>query len=145
MRDQLAVDRKRDALDAYAMVFESPLVPRIDGVFEYAAESFTPQRPVLEAVRELVARIFKEFTYDARATEVSTPLAEVLELKRGVCQDFAHLAIACLRSHGLPEAAAQRLVIEGFLQALVERLEEGPVREAVGAAVERRLAAVLDN
>jgi Fe-S cluster assembly protein SufD len=50
-----------------------------------------------------------------------------------------------LRSHGLPEAAAQRLVIEGFLQALVERLEEGPVREAVGAAVERRLAAVLDN
>jgi Fe-S cluster assembly protein SufD len=48
-----------------------------------------------------------------------------------------------LRSHGLPEAAAQRLVIEGFLQALVERFEEGPVREAVGAALERRLAAVL--
>jgi Fe-S cluster assembly protein SufD len=48
-----------------------------------------------------------------------------------------------LRSHGLPEAAAQRLVIEGFLQALVERLEAGPVREAVGAALERRLAAVL--
>jgi Fe-S cluster assembly protein SufD len=48
-----------------------------------------------------------------------------------------------LRSHGLPEAAAQRLVIEGFLQALVERLEEGPVREAVGAAIERRLEAVL--
>jgi Fe-S cluster assembly protein SufD len=48
-----------------------------------------------------------------------------------------------LRSHGLSEADAQRLVIEGFLQALVERLEEGPVREAVGAALERRLAAVL--
>jgi transglutaminase-like putative cysteine protease len=102
VRDQLAVDRKRDALDAYAMVFESPLVPRIDGVFEYAAESFQPQRPVLEAVRELVARIYEEFTYDARATEVSTPLVEVLALKRGVCQDFAHFAIACLRSHGLP-------------------------------------------
>src|SRR3954464_4443564 len=50
-----------------------------------------------------------------------------------------------LRSHGLPEAAAQRLVIEGFLQALVERLEAGPVREAVGAALERRLAAVLSS
>ena len=50
-----------------------------------------------------------------------------------------------LRSHGLPEADAQRLVIEGFLQALVERLEEGPVREAVGAALERRLAAVLGS
>jgi len=50
-----------------------------------------------------------------------------------------------LRSHGLPEAAAQRLVIEGFLQALVERLEAGPVREAVGAALERRLAAVLGS
>jgi Fe-S cluster assembly protein SufD len=48
-----------------------------------------------------------------------------------------------LRSHGLPEPAAQRLVIEGFLQALVERFEEGPVREAVGAALERRLATVL--
>ena len=48
-----------------------------------------------------------------------------------------------LRSHGLPDASAKRLVIEGFLQALVERLEAGPVREAVGAALERRLAAVL--
>jgi Fe-S cluster assembly protein SufD len=50
-----------------------------------------------------------------------------------------------LRSHGLTESDAQRLVIEGFLQALVERLEEGPVREAVGAALERRLAAVLGS
>jgi Fe-S cluster assembly protein SufD len=50
-----------------------------------------------------------------------------------------------LRSHGLPDASAKRLVIEGFLQALVERLEAGPVREAVGAALERRLAAVLDS
>ena len=50
-----------------------------------------------------------------------------------------------LRSHGLTEADAQRLVIEGFLQALVERFEEGPVREAVGAALERRLVAVLGD
>ena len=48
-----------------------------------------------------------------------------------------------LRSHGLPEPQAQRLVIEGFLEALVERFEEGPVRDAVGGALERRLALVL--
>jgi transglutaminase-like putative cysteine protease len=102
VRDQLSLDRKRDSLDAYAMVFDSPLVPPIEGVYEYAAETFKPQRPVLEAVRELVARIHEEFSYDPRATEVSTPLSEVLALKRGVCQDFAHFAIACLRSHGLP-------------------------------------------
>jgi Fe-S cluster assembly protein SufD len=50
-----------------------------------------------------------------------------------------------LRSHGLRDGEAKRLVIEGFLQALVERLEAGPVREAVGAALERRLAAVLGS
>jgi transglutaminase-like putative cysteine protease len=102
VRDLLAFDRHRDSLDAYAMVFPSPLVPSIDGVFEYAQSSFSPGRPVLEAVRDLVARIHGEFTYDPRATEVSTPLADVLRQKRGVCQDFAHFGIACLRSHGLP-------------------------------------------
>lgn len=102
VRDLLARDRRRDSLDAYAMVFDSPLVPAVPGVFEYAAESFRPGRSLLIAVRELVSRIHHEFTYDPRATEVSTPLDEVLKLKRGVCQDFAHFAIACLRSHGLP-------------------------------------------
>lgn len=102
VRDLLAVDRRRDSLDAYAMTFQSPLIPEVPGVFDYAAQSFRPGRPVLEAVLDLVDRIYTEFIYDARATEVSTPLSEVLELKRGVCQDFAHFGIACLRSHGLP-------------------------------------------
>jgi len=102
VRDLLQFDRHRDSLDAYAMAFPSPLVPTIEGVFEYARDSFTPGRPVLEAVSDLVARIHEEFAYDPRATEISTPLADVLRQKRGVCQDFAHFAIACLRSHGLP-------------------------------------------
>lgn len=102
VRDLLALDRKRDSLDAYAMAFQSPLIPHVDGVYEYAALSFAPGRPVLEAVLDLMARIYREFIYDPRATEVSTPLSEVLELRRGVCQDFAHFGIACLRSHGLP-------------------------------------------
>jgi transglutaminase-like putative cysteine protease len=102
VRDLVASDHKRDSLDAYAMVFASPLVPTVEGIFEYAQVSFTPGRPVLEAVRELVGRIHGEFAYDPRATEVSTPLQDVLRNKRGVCQDFAHFAIACLRAHGLP-------------------------------------------
>jgi transglutaminase-like putative cysteine protease len=102
VRDLLAQDRRRDALDAYSMVFESPLVPALPEVHAYAAPFFTPGRPMLEAVQALVERIHAEFAYDDHATEVSTALADVLRLKRGVCQDFAHLAVACLRSHGLP-------------------------------------------
>jgi transglutaminase-like putative cysteine protease len=101
VRDQLARDRRRDALDAYSMVFESPLVPPLPEVHAYAAPVFTPQRPILEAVQALVERIHAEFAYDDRATEVSTELSEVLRLRRGVCQDFAHFAVACLRSHGM--------------------------------------------
>jgi transglutaminase-like putative cysteine protease len=102
VRDLLAEDRRRDALDAYSMVFESPLVPALPEVHAYAASVFTPGRPILEAVQALVARVHAEFAYDDHATEVSTALADVLRLRRGVCQDFAHLAVACLRSHGLP-------------------------------------------
>jgi transglutaminase-like putative cysteine protease len=102
VRDLLAQDRRRDALDAYSMVLESPLVPALPEVRAYAAPFFTPGRPVLEAVQALVERIHAEFAYDDHATEVSTALADVLRLRRGVCQDFAHLAVAGLRSHGLP-------------------------------------------
>ncbi len=62
-------------------------------------------------MRELAARIFKEFKYDPTATTVSTPVEEVLELRRGVCQDFAHLMIACLRSQGLAAA-----YVSGYLR-----------------------------
>lgn len=102
VRDLLAHDRRRDLLDAYAMVFDSPLVPALPEVHAYAAPFFTPGRPILDAVRALVERVHAEFAYDDRATEVSTALSDVLRLRRGVCQDFAHFALACLRSHGLP-------------------------------------------
>jgi transglutaminase-like putative cysteine protease len=101
VRDKMRSDRRRDVLDAYEMTFASPFVPAIAALAEYGRESFTPGRPVLEAVRDLVRRIHRDFTYDARATEVSTPLVQVLETRRGVCQDFAHLAIGCLRAMGL--------------------------------------------
>ena len=60
--------------------------------------------PVFEWLTALGARFGKEFKFDPKATTVSTPLAEVLEHRRGVCQDFAHLFISCVRQHGLPAA-----------------------------------------
>jgi transglutaminase-like putative cysteine protease len=101
VRDRLRSDRKRDTLDAYAMTLESEHVAPVPELHDYAEASFAPGRPVLEAVRDLIARIHTDFTYDPRATEVSTPLADVIRLRRGVCQDFAHLGIGCLRAHGL--------------------------------------------
>lgn len=88
-------------LEASAFMFESTDV-RIKRVFaEYAMASFLPGRPLLAACDDLMRRIFDEFTFDPEATEVSTPVFEVFEKKRGVCQDFAHFMIACLRSLGL--------------------------------------------
>lgn len=67
----------------------------------FAAEDFTPGRGLAEAVASFIARLQASCTYDPRATNVSTPVREVLEHRHGVCQDFAHLAIAALRSLGL--------------------------------------------
>ena len=68
---------------------------------EFSAEMFRPNRPVLEAVQDLSHTIFSTFTFDSKFTEISTPTAVVLEARRGVCQDFAHLAIGVFRRHGL--------------------------------------------
>ena len=82
-------------------VLDSPLAAASPALAEYAAVSFPPARPLLEAVHELMQRVHHEFTYDPGFSTISTPLAEVLSSRRGVCQDFAHLAIASLRSLGL--------------------------------------------
>jgi transglutaminase-like putative cysteine protease len=71
-------------------------------VIDYARPSFPPNRPVLEAALDLTRRIYDEFTFDSTATDISTPVSHVLQERRGVCQDFAHLAITCLRGLGLP-------------------------------------------
>ncbi len=102
VRERLRADLRRDALDAYEMCFDSPHVQATREVSAYAHTSFLRGRPVLEAVNDLMGRIHREFTYDPRATDVSTPLETLLRERRGVCQDFAHLAIGCLRAVGLP-------------------------------------------
>jgi transglutaminase-like putative cysteine protease len=82
--------------------FDSPHIARKPAFADYAAPSFPRERPLLEAVSDFTARIFREFRFDPRATTVATPLDDVLRHRHGVCQDFAHLAIAGLRSLGLP-------------------------------------------
>ena len=90
------------ALDALQFVFESPRIKPGAEFAAYALPSFPPGRPLSEALLDLTARIHGEFRFDSKATNVRTPPEEVLRLRRGVCQDFAHLQIACLRSLNLP-------------------------------------------
>ncbi len=101
VRDRLRADRRRDALDAYAMCFESTHVQIDPSVLAYALPSFEKGRPVLEATCDLMGRIHRDFVYDPNATDVATPLSTLLENRRGVCQDFAHLAVGCMRAMGL--------------------------------------------
>lgn len=80
----------------------SPFVPILAAAAEYARVSFTEGRPLLEAASDLMHRIHTEFRYDPAATSVATPLTEVFHKRRGVCQDFSHAMIGCMRSLGLP-------------------------------------------
>jgi len=110
-RDWLGTERTPAALEAYQFAFDSHYIQRDAELRGYAEPSFAPGRPILEAVMDLTERIHREFRYDAKATSIATPLGEVLEHRHGVCQDFAHLQIGCLRSLGL----AARYV-SGYLQ-----------------------------
>jgi len=87
---------------ARGFLLPSPQVTLSAQVRDYAAGAFTRGRDLPEALRDLVHRIHVDFSYTAGVTSVSTTLAEVLERREGVCQDFAQLAVACLRCAGLP-------------------------------------------
>ena len=101
-RDDIRRGRTRELLAALEMTLDSPLVPGSADFAAYAAPSFPPARPLLEGARDLTHRIHGDFQYDKAATDVSTPVAEVMRRRHGVCQDFAHVAIGCLRALGLP-------------------------------------------
>ncbi len=98
----LAGDPSEEVLDAYQFVFDSQRVAASPELAAYAHDSFPAGRPLLEAVRDLTRAIHQDFRFDTKATEVTTPVETFFEKRRGVCQDFAHLQIACLRSLGLP-------------------------------------------
>jgi len=101
VRDLLHHERSAAQLEAVQYLFESPHIPCSSRLRHYAAASFPPGRPLLSAVLDLTRRIATDFTYDPQATSVSTPLQDVLRAGRGVCQDFAHVQIGCLRALGL--------------------------------------------
>lgn len=82
-------------------VYASPFVPLHEALRDYAANSFPAARPVLAGAIELMGRIHRDFTYSPQSTEISTPVLEAFSARRGVCQDFAHVMIAGLRSLGL--------------------------------------------
>ncbi|MGB3623348.1 transglutaminase family protein [Ketobacter sp. MCCC 1A13808] len=113
VRDTLARTTNPDYLMAREYMMPSMLIPVFDEVREYALASFTPQRPVMDAVRDLMERIFTDFKYDPGFSTISTPLKTVLAHRRGVCQDFAHLGIACVRSMGLAAG-----YVSGYLETL---------------------------
>jgi transglutaminase-like putative cysteine protease len=86
---------------ATEFVFASPYVPRDAAFAGYAQPSFARGRPLLEAARDLARRIHRDFDYEAAATDVNTPALQALRLRKGVCQDLAHVMLGCLRSLGL--------------------------------------------
>lgn len=102
VREAVRHHENDQTFDAYQFVFESPRVIPAAEFAEYAKSSFPAQRPLLQCALDLCHRIAADFKYDRKATTVRTPVAEAFHSRQGVCQDFAHVMIACLRSLGLP-------------------------------------------
>jgi transglutaminase-like putative cysteine protease len=94
----LASDLSPQALYALQFQFESPRIPLRAEFADYALQSFTPGRPMSGALLDLTERIHSDFRFDSKVTTVRTTVDEVFKKRRGVCQDFAHFQIACLRS-----------------------------------------------
>ncbi|MBS9476849.1 transglutaminase family protein [Ancylobacter radicis] len=105
-------------------VFPSHIVPLSAPITDWAAASFPAGRAMIAGAIDLMHRLHEEFTYDSRATEVTTPALEAFTIRRGVCQDFAHIMIAGLRGLGLPAA-----YVSGFL-----RTEPPPGKERLQGA-----------
>lgn len=113
--DRRHVELENEGVDLLAreLVLPSPMVPRVAAVAAYAAPVLLTGKPLGQALHDLLDRIHEDFTYKSGVTTVSTPLDALLELRTGVCQDFAHLMICCLRSAGV----AARYV-SGYLQTM---------------------------
>ncbi|HEY1082596.1 MAG TPA: transglutaminase family protein [Prosthecobacter sp.] len=113
IRDSSRTDTLTPASAAGELTFPSALIPVGPAFADYARPSFPPGRPILEAVCDLNRRIFEDFAFDPTATDYATPVEKALKQRRGVCQDFAQVMIACLRSIGLPAR-----YVSGYLETL---------------------------
>ena len=101
VRELLAEQADEACLEASEFRYDSPFVRTSSALAEYAGKTFEPARPLMDAAKELSHRIHEEFEYKAASTSIDMPLSEVLQKRRGVCQDFAHIMIGALRSLGL--------------------------------------------
>lgn len=119
VRGLLASPKTSELLQSAEFVLPSQFTPLDEGIKAYALASFSPGINLISACKDLMARIFHEFQYDPGFTTISTPLSVVFAQKKGVCQDFAHFALACLRSIGL----AGRYV-SGYIETLPPEGEE---------------------
>lgn len=135
VRAALRGDLSATGLDAYQFAFESPYVRWDDATIAYAAPSFPAGRPLLAGALDLTRRIHADFKYEPGTTSVATPVAEVLKHRRGVCQDFTHLELACLRSLGL---AAR------YVSGYVLNLAGGTGERMVGADASHAWLAVYE-
>jgi transglutaminase-like putative cysteine protease len=104
---------KEDALDIKQYLFDTPMTALDEDILDYALLSFIPGRSVFEAAEDLTKRIYTDFEYKPGHTTIATPLSLVMQERKGVCQDFAHLAISCLRSIGLPAR-----YVSGYIETL---------------------------
>ena len=111
VRDTVRADHSQAGLNAYQFVFDSGPCLRQAGAWPITPD--LQGRPLLAAVLDLTSRIHQDFRFDAKATEVTTPVETFFEKRRGVCQDFSHLQIACMRSLGLPAR-----YVSGYLRTL---------------------------
>jgi transglutaminase-like putative cysteine protease len=121
----------RDQLAAARFRHESPHVRLKQSFTEYSRDCFPAGRPILACAEALSSKLHAEITYAPGETSIGTPSTEVLETRRGVCQDFAHIMIACLRSRGLPAR-----YVSGYLRTNPSALgtPDGPTLVGDGAS-----------
>lgn len=103
----------KTSTDIRQYYLESNHVQYVQGIKDYALKSFTTGRPIMEAMLDLNTRIFKDFAFTPGFTDISTPLEKVFKYRKGVCQDFAHFSLACLRAIGLSAR-----YVSGYLETL---------------------------
>ncbi len=124
MLEYLRQPANQQITEAREFLLDSPLIECSQALKDYASPSFHLDRSLRAGVSDLTSRIFTEFSYDPHFTTIATPLASVLEHKRGVCQDFAHLQIGCLRSMGIPAK---------YVSGYIETLPAAGEKKLVGA------------
>jgi transglutaminase-like putative cysteine protease len=129
------LDGVLDSGEIRQFIFETPMTAWDEEIYRYARVSFHPGRPVLDAAGDLMRRIYTDFEFTPGFTTISTPVAEVMRERKGVCQDYAHLAIACIRSVGLPAR---------YVSGYIETVSPAGVEKLIGADASHAWFSVYD-